>query len=61
MRKLVYITTPYFTCGVIVDTTNTIVECAPILYKRWHGKWIKELFIYIRSIGGSYQILEPAF
>jgi hypothetical protein len=58
MTKLVYCTTSYFCCGVIVREDNTIVEAAPIL--RWsQGQHFRVLRDWLRTKGGTWQVVTP--
>lgn len=53
-HALIYCTTSYFTCGVLVASDNTVVEAVPIV--KWAvGKHFRELRDFLYKKGGQWQ------
>jgi len=55
VKKLLYVSTEKFTCGVIVDSDNIITDAPPYLRNRV-GQSAKELIEFVKSQQGTVSI-----
>ncbi len=55
--KLFYISCNRFTCGVITDENNKIIQTAPIL-KKFKGQYLTNLFKFCKNMNAEIKEIK---